>query len=203
VLGVAGVAGGVRYLGLPWDETGGGATTTTVPPSPTRVAANSAAVPPATRVPAGWSRWSDRRSWSRGVPGPGQTAVVTRPIFLDTDAKVAGVAVMPGGQLMFDPAASRRLESKGNMVVRGRLILRPASAAVSHELVFTGARERAFEGGGMDVLPRDTGLWVMGAGRLDVAGAPKLAWTRAAGALEAGATRITLQAAPRGWRPGG
>jgi hypothetical protein len=26
VLGAAGVVGGVRYLGLPWDETGGGAT---------------------------------------------------------------------------------------------------------------------------------------------------------------------------------
>jgi hypothetical protein len=201
VLGAAGVAGGVRHLGLPWDETGGGATTTTVPAPPPRAAPTSTA-PPATRVPAGWSRWSDRRSWSRGVPGPGETAVVTRPVFLDVDAKVGGVAVMPGGQLMFDPQASRRLESRGNMVVRGRLIMRPSSATVRHQLVFTGARERAFEGGGMDVLPHDTGLWVMEAGRVDVAGTPKLAWTRAAGALAAGATRITLQAAPKGWRPG-
>ena len=29
--------------------------------------------------------------------------MVTRPVFLDVDATVAGVAVMPGGQLMFDP----------------------------------------------------------------------------------------------------
>jgi hypothetical protein len=164
--------------------------------------AASSTTPPPSRVPAGWSRWSDRRSWSRGVPGPGETAVVTRPIFLDVDAEVAGVAVMPGGQLMFDPGASRRLASRGNMVVRGRLIMRPASAAVSHRLVLTGARERSFVGGGMDVLGRDTGLWVMGAGRLDVAGTPKLAWTRAAGALAGGATRITLQAAPAGWRVG-
>jgi hypothetical protein len=201
VLGAAGVVGGVRYLGLPWDETGGGATTTTVAPPP-QVAAASTTAPPPSRVPAGWTRWSDRRSWSRGVPGPGETAVVTRPVFLDVDAEVAGVAVMPGGQLMFDPGASRRLESRGNVVVRGRLVMRPASAAVSHRLVLTGARERAFTGGGMDVLARDTGLWVMGAGRLDVAGTPKLAWTRAAVALAAGATRITLQAAPAGWRPG-
>ena len=200
MLGAAGVVGGVRYLGLPWDDTAGEATTTTVAPPPP-VAASSTTAPPSP-VPAGWSRWSDRRSWSRGVPGPGETAVVTRPVFLDVDAEVAGVAVMPGGQLMFDPGASRRLASRGNMVVRGRLVMRPASAAVSHRLVFTGARERSFVGGGMDVVGRDTGLWVMGAGRLDVAGTPKLAWTRAAGALAAGATRITLQAAPAGWRPG-
>jgi hypothetical protein len=202
-VGVAGVGGAAaaRY-GLPWEETSGGPTTTTVAPPPQVAAASSTTVPPPSRVPAGWSRWSDRRSWSRGVPGPGQTAVVTRPIFLDVDAEVAGVAVMPGGQLMFDPGASRRLESRGNMVVRGRLLMRPSGPEVSHRLVFTGARERSFVGGGMDVVARDTGLWVMGAGRLDVAGTPKLAWTRAAGAVAAGATRITLQAAPAGWRPG-
>jgi G8 domain len=203
VLGAAGIAGGVRYLGLPWDEASvaqGAATTTTV--AQPVVAASSSTVAQPSRVPDGWSRWSDKRSWTRGVPGPGETAVVTRPIFLDVDAKVAGVAVMPGGQLMFDPGASRRLESRGNMVVRGRLVMRPSSATVSHRLVFTGARERSFKGGGMDVVARDTGLWVMEAGRLEIAGAPKLAWTRAAGGLKAGATKIALQADPAGWRPG-
>jgi hypothetical protein len=190
-------------LGLPWDEASvaeGAATTTTV--ARPAVAASSTTAAQPTRVPDGWSRWSDKRSWSRGVPGPGETAVVTRPIFLDVDAKVAGVAVMPGGQLMFDPRADRLLASRGNVVVKGRLIMKPASAAVTHKLVLTGARERSFKGGGMDVVARDVGLWVMGAGRLEVAGAPKLAWTRAAGALKAGATRIALQAAPAGWRPG-
>jgi hypothetical protein len=178
----------------------GAATTTTV--ARPAVAASSTTAAQPTEVPDGWSRWSDKRSWSRGVPGPGETAVVTRPIFLDVDAKVAGVAVMPGGQLMFDPRADRLLASRGNIVVKGRLIMKPASAAVTHKLVLTGARERSFKGGGMDVVARDVGLWVMGAGRLEVAGAPKLAWTRAAGALKAGATRIALQAAPAGWRPG-
>ena len=203
VLGAAGIAGGVGWFGLPWDEASvaqGAATTTTLPQP--AVATSSPTAPAPSRVPDGWSRWSDRNSWSRGVPGPAETAVVTRPVFLDVDAKVAGVAVMPGGQLMFDPQASRRLESKGNMVVRGRLVMRPSSAAVTHRLVFTGARERSFVGGGMDVVARDTGLWVMEAGRVDVAGTAKLAWTRAAGDLKAGATKIALQASPTGWRPG-
>jgi hypothetical protein len=199
--GAAGVAATVGYLVWPEEAslTTDGVSTTTVPPAR---AADTASTRPEPAMPPGWSRWSDPRSWSRGVPGPGRTAVVTRQIFLDVDARVGGLAIMPGGQLMFDPRASRRLESNGNAVVRGRLVMRPASATVSHQLVFTGVRERRFAGGGMDVLPRDPGLWVMEAGRLDVAGTPKLAWTRAAGALRAGATQIALQASPAGWRAG-
>jgi hypothetical protein len=176
------------------------ASTTTVP-----AATATPPAPPTTAAPPpgpALARWSDPRSWSHGVPGRGQRAVVTRPMLLDVDARVAGVAVMPGGQLVFDPNASRRLESAGNVVVQGLLRMRPSSPAVSHRLVLAGARERRFKGGGMDVLTGDTGLWVMGAGRLDLAGAAKRAWTRAAGALAAGATRIALQADPAGWRVG-
>ena len=42
----------------------------------------------------------------------------------------------------------------------------------------------------------------MGRGALDLAGAPKLAWTRVTGAVGRGARTITLQADPAGWRPG-
>jgi hypothetical protein len=192
--GVAGVAAAVGYRSLSPDEAAAPATTTTTsPPAPASTRATAA--------PAG-SRWSDPGSWSGGVPGRGQTAVVTRRIVLDVDARVGGVAIMPGGELIFDPRVSRRLESTGNVVVQGRLTMRPASAAVQHRLVFTGVSEPDFEGGGMDVLPKDTGLWVMGAGRLEVAGASKLAWTRAVGALRAGATTITLQGQLDGWRAG-
>jgi len=169
------------------------APTTSSAPTSTTVAA---------RPRAAVNRWSDPRSWSDGVPGPGQVAVVTKPVTLDMDARVAGVVVEPGGRLVFDPGASRRLESAGNVVVRGRLVMRPASAAVHHQLVFTGARESAFVGGTMDVEKADVGLWVMGKGVLDLAGAKKLAWTRVTGAVQQGARKITLRADPAGWRPG-
>jgi G8 domain len=146
--------------------------------------------------------WSDPAAWSGSVPGPDDVAVVTQPVVLDVDARVAGVVVERGGRLIFDPAVSRRLESKGNVVVKGSLVMRPAEAAVNHRLVLTGARESAVVGGGMDVLDSDVGLWVVDGGTLDLAGASKLAWTRVTGAVEAGATRITLQADPAGWRPG-
>jgi hypothetical protein len=41
-----------------------------------------------------------------------------------------------------------------------------------------------------------------GAGRLDLAGTPKTAWTRAAGSVAAGATELRLQTAPTGWQAG-
>jgi hypothetical protein len=155
----------------------------------------------AAQVPAG-SRWSDPASWPDGVPGPDQVAVVTKPIVLDADVRVAGVEVEPGGELHFDPQRSHRLESAGNVVVRGRLVMRPASPEVEHRLLFTGAREASFAGGGMDVQRSDVGLWVMDEGVLDIAGTPKLAWTRVTGAVDAGAATITLRDNPMGWRPG-
>jgi hypothetical protein len=152
-------------------------------------------------LPAG-DRWSDPKSWPDGVPGPGQVAKISRTVVLDQDARVAGVAIEPGGRLIFDPGGSRRLESTGNVVVQGQLVMRPASASVDHRLVFLGVRESRFAGGGMEVRSSDVGLWVMGRGTLDLEGASKLSWTRAAGALAAGTTRVTLQDDPVGWRKG-
>jgi G8 domain len=152
-------------------------------------------------LPAG-DRWSDPGTWPDGVPGPNQVAKIAGTVVLDTDARVAGVAIAPGGKLIFEPRASRRLESTGNVVVRGQLVMRPASAAVDHRLVFTGVRESRFVGGGMDVKDSDVGLWVMGRGTLDLKGTPRRSWTRAAGALAAGTTRLTLQDDPAGWRRG-
>lgn len=153
------------------------------------------------KAPAG-NRWSDPASWANGIPGHNQVAVVTKPIMLDVDVRVAGVIIEPGGQLAFDPRTGHRLESAGNVVVKGRLEMRPASPTVHHRLLFTGAREAEFTGGGMEVLDSDVGLWVMDGGVLDVAGTPKLAWTRVTGAVAAGATTITLRDDPTGWQPG-
>jgi hypothetical protein len=198
--GAAGAAGVAAVTAYRLDHAGETSTdaTTTLPP-PRRVAGAAA---PSSTLPPGWSRWSDPKSWSRGVPGPGQIAAVTRTVLLDVDARVAGVNIMPGGRLIFDPRASRRLESTGNVVVHGRLVMRPAEAAARHLLVFGGVREQGFVGGGMDVVQRDVGLWVMDAGVLDLRGADRRAWTRVTGSVAAGTTRLTLQDEPAGWREG-
>jgi hypothetical protein len=164
-------------------------TTTTTEPQPTTPGGPAA-------------RWSDPATWPTGVPGASTVAVVSKPVLLDVDAQVAGVVIEGAGQLVFDPAASRTLESTGNVVVRGRLTMRPGSAAQRHQLTFQGVDEARFAGGGMDVLTSDVGLWVVDAGVLDLQGAPRRAWTRVTGAVEAGATRLSLVDDPAGWRAG-
>jgi hypothetical protein len=161
----------------------------------------AAAAPSTAPARTAGARWSDPGTWPDGVPGPGDVAVISRRVVLDQDARVAGVKIKPSGELVFDPAASRKLESTGNMVVEGRLVMQPAAATVEHVLAFPEVREGRFGGGGMEVMPTDVGLWVMGAGALDLRGASRQAWARAAGAVGAGATTVDLDADPAGWRP--
>lgn len=92
--------------------------------------------------------WSDPAIWgAAGVPGPNDVASITGSVVLDVDAQVAGVDIQPGGQLRFDDAASRTLESTGNVEVYGRLIMRPASAAQTHTLRFLNVDEAATSAG--------------------------------------------------------
>jgi len=199
-VGAVGVAGAAAALAS--RDGGGAAAPTTVDHSQHQPAASPTATTGRPATVAGAKPWSDPDTWPKGVPGRGDVAVVTRRIVLDIDARVAGVTVEPGGELIFQPSASRALHSTGNVVVKGRLVMRPASAEVDHLLVFEGVDEGRMVGGGMDVVKADVGLWVMGAGTLDLAGTGRRAWTRLTGAVAAGTTRLTLKDAPTGWRPG-
>jgi hypothetical protein len=148
------------------------------------------------------SRWSDPTTWGGQVPGSGSVATVTGVVTLDQDVTVAGVVIAPGAQLVFDPTKSVTLTTKGNVENQGTLTLRPSSGAVRHTITFAGVNESAFVGGGMAVMGSDVGLWVMGNGVLDIAGTPKLAWTRSSKAVTKGATTISLAQAPAGWQVG-
>jgi hypothetical protein len=147
-------------------------------------------------------RWSDPQTWGGKAPSSEDVVRITSSVVLDKDAEVAGIVVESNGRLIFPRKKSRTIKSRGNVVVKGRLVMRPKSANVKHKLLFVGIDEGKFVGGGMDVLDPDVGLWVMGKGRLDLAGSPKTAWTRAAGSIAAGATSIELQETPTGWRKG-
>ena len=146
--------------------------------------------------------WSDPGTWGGRVPGVADLAVVSTPVVLDVDARVAGVEVEPDASLDFRTDAATTLESSGNVVVRGRLAMAPASPSVVHRLVLVGVDEAQFVGGGMDVLASDVGLWVTGRGVLDTAGAAKTPWLRTVAGVGAGATTIELQEPPRGWEVG-
>jgi hypothetical protein len=146
--------------------------------------------------------WSDPETWGGRVPGRNDVAIVSKRIILNVSARVRGVVIKPGGTLIFHPGKSVTLQSRGNIVVRGRLTVRPRRPALVHRLLFPRIDERRFVGGGMEVLPSDVGLWVTDNGMLDIAGSAKLAWSRATGTVPVGATDITLLDDPAGWRVG-
>lgn len=105
------------------------------------------------------------------------------------------------GTLTFDPEKSITLITSKNIILTGKLVMKPARPEVVHTIRFTGIVESKFVGEGMEVLDSDTGLWVMGAGQLDLAGHDRIGWTRATGTINNGSTTIPVVNA-QGWRVG-
>ena len=114
---------------------------------------------------------------------------------------VPGFTVAAGEVWAFDPEVSTTVHVRGNVVVAGTLRMRPANPRVVHHLVFEQVDESRMVGGGHAVLATDVGLWVSGDGRLDAVGSRKQPWSRATGALMAGATTIRVADAA-GWGVG-
>jgi hypothetical protein len=120
-----------------------------------------------------------------GVRSGGQRQRSPEPIQAVADARgtIRGTTrsgplrVAAGQTLRFDPGADTTLEVDGNLVVQGRLEMRPRPD-VEHVLRFVDVDESRFVGGGLDPIDTDVGLWVMGDGVLDVRGTRKQAWNR-------------------------
>jgi hypothetical protein len=148
--------------------------------------------------------WSDPATWpdGQGAPKPGNVVTIDRPVLLDDDVEVAGLTVSEAGSLTFQPDAGHTLTSTGNIVVYGRLTMRPAAADVTHAIRFVDVDEGAFVGGGMAPLDTDVGLWVMDHGAVDLMGTPRSGWGQSADAIHAGMTTITMSDEPLGWRAG-
>jgi hypothetical protein len=118
---------------------------------------------------------------------------------LDTDVQVGGVNVQ--GELYFDPASSVTMRSNANIVVTGLLHMQPSSPSADHVIEFSDVNEGRFQGGGMQVLASDVGLWVMNTGQVRLEGSAKRGWTNAAGSVAAGARTIQVDDAT-GWQVG-
>lgn len=169
---------------------------------PARTGASGGSSAPPVPAAAVERLWSDPATWNGRVPGASDLAVIVDTVRLDVDARVDGVRIAPGGSLVFDPNASRSLETFGNVVVLGRLVMRTGAPGIIHRLTFVNINESRFLGGGEVVLASDVGVWVMDEGMLDIVGAPKLAWTRASGGIAKGATSLGLTEDPVGWQVG-
>jgi hypothetical protein len=149
-------------------------------------------------------KWSDPATWGGKLPAETDTPLIaagTSVTFDLSQTTVAGVNISSGATLQFDANQSATLQTTANIVVEGKLQMRPSNAAVIQTIRFASVDETKFAGGGMNVLPTDVGLWVMGAGQLDLAGTTKTSWTRAVGTVAAGATTVTVEGAA-GWQPG-
>lgn len=149
--------------------------------------------------------WSDPATWGGKLPGTADIPLISsgHTVTYDlTSSNFAGLSVSSGATLQFSSSKSTTLQSSGNVVVEGKLQMRPASASVIQTLQFINIDMSKFVGGGMDVLSTDVGLWVMGTGMLDLEGSAKTSFTRAAGNIAAGDTSVSLNSAPTGWQAG-
>src|SRR5262245_52191163 len=97
-----------------WRRSGQRSTTAGTPSLPFRPRLESldARIAPAVITAAQSGLWNAGSTWTDGVvPGAGDSAVIGsgNNVTLNTNATIAGVNVQAGGQLTFDPAATRVL----------------------------------------------------------------------------------------------
>lgn len=144
--------------------------------------------------------WSDTATWGGRIPSAGDAPVINQghTLFADVDASVAGMQI--AGILFYEPSRSVTIQSTKNVLVTGLLQMTPANPTVIQLIRFIGINENNFAGGGMDPVASDIGLWVMGAGRLQLQGAEKTAWTNATVAVTA--STILAVKDLSGWQKG-
>jgi hypothetical protein len=103
--------------------------------------------------------------------------VVRERVLISEDQAFPDGVVIPADESwVLDPEASITITAFGNVEVLGELVMQPSSPDIEHVLRFEGVDESAFVGGGMDPVPSDVGLWVMGDGQLLIEGEEKTAW---------------------------
>jgi G8 domain len=159
----------------------------------------------ATRTTVDSGRWSDETVWGGKPPRAGDKVIIGsghRVTFDQSSFRVAGLTVEGGGALVFASRSSATLESRGNVIIEGKLVMNPSSPNIDHLIRFTGINETAFTGGGMQPIESDVGLWVTGAGLLNLTGSRKTSWVRLAESAQSGTSQITLASIPLGWRAG-
>jgi hypothetical protein len=169
---------------------------------------DAGASPGATAGPADGSRHMDASADAMDdmagalAAAPGDPSAPADRVLSGSVSLPDGFEVPAGQRWRFDPDQSTTVEVGANVVVRGTLEMRPSSASVVHTLRFAGIREASFVGGGEAPVDSDVGLWVVGAGRLDVAGTRKTPWAWAAGPVQAEARMLVTATPTSGWLPG-
>jgi hypothetical protein len=143
--------------------------------------------------------WSNPSIWEGGkLPSAADRAIINHPIILNQDATVAGIEVNAELRLALEKDIT--LQSSKNIVVNGIMSAFPQSG-FNNTIRFIDVDENKFIGGGHDVLDTDIGLWVMGAGRLDLQGTPKTSWTNEVDGIIGSSNFLEVKES-MGWREG-
>lgn len=101
---------------------------------------------------------------------------ITESRLLSTDLNLTEILEIEG-VLTFDPTKSVTITTNKNIVLTGKLVMKP-NPDVVHLIKFTNIDENKFVGGGETVLATDIGLWANGAGQLDLVGSVVNDWER-------------------------
>jgi hypothetical protein len=86
--------------------------------------------------------------------------------FIDRDLSLIEVLEIQG-TVALDPTKNITITTTKNIIVTGKLVSKP-NADVVHLIRFTDINENNYQGGGDTVLDSDVGIWVTGAGQLDL-----------------------------------
>jgi hypothetical protein len=126
--------------------------------------------------------WNDPASWVGGVvPGPADDGEIIGTVTVSGNVACCKLVAPVGTTLVFDPTHSTKITACGSVIMEGTLQWHPANASIVHEILFVGIDESLFVGGTVDPHTNghsDIGLWVMGAGHLDIIGTTKTTWVR-------------------------
>lgn len=113
----------------------------------------------------------------------GAVVLVTSGQAQQADRVLSGNVVLAAGFQVpaskvweFDPKVSTTVTVEANVIVEGTLRMRPAARTVVHRLQFAKVDESKYRGGGMSAVASDVGLWVVGAGQLEIEGTPRTPW---------------------------
>ena len=140
--------------------------------------------------------WSDPATWGGLVPLQTDNVVINHTVTLDINTTISGASIKGG--LIYASDKSATLQSTKNIIVTGLLQAKPAGPSVLHILRFIGVKEDSFTGGGEDPMDSDIGLWVMGAGKLDLQGSPKTSWAWS----NTGISGTSINITQKGWNVG-
>jgi hypothetical protein len=146
--------------------------------------------------------WSDPNTWGGTIPSSTDLPKISTGtvVYADTSVTVAGMEVE--GMLSFVPTISVTIQSTKNIVVTGTLEAIIPNPLITQTIKFIGINETNFVGGGMDVLATDIGIWVMGAGKLNLEGAYRTPYVHADTSIASGTNSILLKETPVGWKVG-